>query len=150
MLFSDDLIPEFQEWARVNPNDVKWKFFLNYKTDLQTALSVARLFAPDIIKKDGCYFLRDTYSEDTYNEWKKELGDDKTKIEYMMNYGDVSDFFCPNTENDGNYDAEVQALAHTLEYFWTNWFRDQYPEAHLKVGFFDDDGELSITVYAIR
>ena len=55
-----------------------------------------------------------------------------------------------HSQDDGNYDAEVQVLAHTLDYFWTNWFRDQYPKAHLKVDFFDDYDELSITVYAER
>ena len=41
-LFNDDLIKEYQEWKKANPNSFNWGSDVNLKADLQTALGFAK------------------------------------------------------------------------------------------------------------
>ena len=146
IMFSDKLIPEYVEWKSVNKETFNWWSFVNMKADLQTALGFAKFFYPDIIEFDGCFLLKDKFSLSLYKDWKEDCNGKKEDIEKMMNLYEVKDFFHINTKDDGNFEAEINALGDVLKLFWSMSFKKRYPNRNIEVYVFMED-ELFITVY---
>ncbi len=149
-LFDDNIVSEYVEWKNANPKNFSWWNFVNIKSDLQTALGFAKLFYPDIIEIDGCFLLKDKYSEKIYIDWKINCNNNKTSIEKMMNLYEVGDFFHINRNYDENEDAQIIALGNVLKHLWLLSFKERFPNKKINVEVFqEDDGALFITVYEI-
>jgi len=147
-MFKDELINEFIEWKKVNPQNFGWWNYVNLKSDLQTALGMARFFYPDVIERDGCLLLKDKFSQEIYESWKIECNNEKTCIEKMMNLYQLRDFFHINTQDDGNLESQIKVLGDVLSLFWGMSFKNRFPGRSIKVNVFEEnDGELFITVF---
>ncbi len=120
---------------------------MNLKSDLQTALSFAKFYYPDIVELDGCFILKDKFSEKLYQSWKNECNGEKTCIEKMINLYQLRDFFHLNTEDDGNLEEQIRVLGDVLKLFWSMSFKERFPDRVFNVKVFDEDGELFITVF---
>lgn len=146
-MFSDDLIPEYVENKRINKNNFDWWSYVNLKTDLQTALGIAKFFYPEIIEIENCIILKTQFSNSRYEEWKEDCKGNKRDIEKMMNLYEVKDFFHINTKDDGKFYEEIEALADVLKLFWSMSFKNRYPKKNIKVVTFKEYDSLFITVY---
>lgn len=147
-LFEDRLIEEYSEWKNANLDSFSWWSFVNMKADLDTALAFAKFFCPDILIIEGCFLLKDKYSEELYNSWKIECKNIKIDIEKMVNIYPVRDFFHINHKESENEEDKIVALGNVLKYFWDMSFRQRFPDRKIIVDVFEeDDGELFITVY---
>lgn len=150
-LFEDGLIKEFTEWKNANPEKFSWWSFVNMKADLDTALAFAKFFCPDVLIIEGCFILKDKYSENLYKAWKVDCKNIKMDIEKMMNIYSIRDFFHINHKDSENEEDKIVALGNVLKYFWSMSFRQQFPDKLIIVDIFEeDDGELFITVYEAK
>ncbi|WP_285398071.1 hypothetical protein [Lysinibacillus sp. fls2-241-R2A-57] len=118
------------------------------KSDIKTALGFAKYFYPEILEVEGCFLLKDKYSEKNFNRWKTECKNNKVYIEKMMNLYQVRDFFHINVDEDENLEEQIQALGEVLKKFWSLSFKDRFPNRDIVVSLFkEEDGHLFITVY---
>lgn len=149
-LFSDIIVDEYVEWKKANPNNFTWWNYINIKADINIALAFAKFFSPEIIEHEGCLLLKDKFSIELFNSWKKECNKDKNSIEKMMNLYQLSDFFHINiNDNIGNeYTQKLLALGNVLKHYWTVNFKYYYPSKSISVEVFkENDEEYFITVF---
>ena len=147
-LFNDEINREFMEFKDVNEGKFTWWSYVNMKSDIKTALGFAKFFYPDVLEVEGCFLLKDKFSEKHFEMWKKECKGNKFNIEKMMNLYQVRDFFHINVEEDGNFEEQIQALGEVLKIFWSLSFKNRFPKRKIIVRVFEEeDGELFITVY---
>lgn len=148
ILFNDEINGEFMEFKDVNEGKFTWWSYVNMKSDIKTALGFAKFFYPDVLEVEGCFLLKDKFSEKHFEMWKKECKGNKFNIEKMMNLYQVRDFFHINVEEDGNFEEQIQALGEVLKIFWSLSFKNRFPKRKIIVRVFEEeDGELFITVY---
>ncbi len=147
-LFNDEINREFMEFKDVNEGKFTWWSYVNMKSDIKTALGFAKFFYPDVLEVEGCFLLKDKFSEKHFEMWKKECKGNKFNIEKMMNLYQVRDFFHINVEEDGNFEEQIQALGEVLKIFWSLSFKNRFPKRKIIVRVFEEEGgELFITVY---
>jgi hypothetical protein len=147
-LFKDELIKEFMEWKHANPDNFTWWNFVNMKYDFEAALAFAKFFYPEVIEVDGCFLLKDKFSQEIFDGWKKGCENDKTCIEKMMNLYEVKDLFHINATGDEHEGEQIIALGNILKIFWTMSFKDRYPDRPIIVDvFMEYDNDLFITVF---
>lgn len=147
-MFNDEINGEFMEFKDVNEGKFTWWSYVNMKSDIKTALGFAKFFYPDVLEVEGCFLLKDKFSEKHFEMWKKECKGNKFNIEKMMNLYQVRDFFHINVEEDGNFEEQIQALGEVLKIFWSLSFKNRFPKRKIIVRVFEEeDGELFITVY---
>lgn len=151
-MFNNEIISEFIEFKNANEGNFTWWNYVNMKSDIKTALGFVKLFYPDIIEVEGCFLLKDKFSEKYFELWKNDCQNNKTNIEKMMNLYQVRDFFHINVdEEDENLEEQIQALGEALKIFWSLSFKNRFPNREIVVSVFEeDDGELFITVYEKR
>ena len=117
------------------------------KSDIHTALGFAKFFHPDIVEVEGCFLLKDKFSQKNFSRWKEDYQNDKVTIEKMMNLYQVKDFFHINVGEEDLRDP-IQALGEALRQFWSLSFKDRFPHRNIVVSVFEEeDGELFITVH---
>lgn len=147
-MFNDEINGEFMEFKDVNEGKFTWWSYVNMKSDIKTALGFAKFFYPDVLEVEGCFLLKDKFSEKHFEMWKKECKGNKFNIEKMMNLYQVRDFFHINVEEDGNFEEQIQALGEVLKIFWSLSFKNRFLKRKIIVRVFEEeDGELFITVY---
>ncbi|WP_241774582.1 MULTISPECIES: hypothetical protein [Lysinibacillus] len=147
-LFNDEINSEFMEFKDVNEGKFTWWSYVNMKSDIKTALGFAKFFYPDVIEVEGCFLLKDKFSEKYFEMWKEECQKNKVNIEKMMNLYQVRDFFHINVDEDENLEEQIQALGEVLKIFWSLSFKNRFPDREIVVSVFEEeDGELFITVY---
>lgn len=150
-LFDENIINEFTQWKKANPDNFTWWSYINMKSDLKTALGFAKFFYPEVIEVDGCFLLKDKYDEVIYGKWQQECNNNKTIIEKMINLYEIRDFFHINTEFDENEDEQIAALSDVLRLFWGMSFKNRYPEKEIIIDVFEEyGGEMFITVFQSR
>lgn len=144
--FQDDLVNEYSELKKANPDSFNWWSYVNMKSDLQTALGFAKLFYPEVIEVENCLILKDRYSFELYNQWKLR-NNDKTVIEKMMNLYQINDFFHINRNQDEDEENQQIVFAKILHHFWIQSFKERFPNRSIIVKVFEEYGELFITMY---
>jgi hypothetical protein len=148
-LFDEKIIKEYIQFKNANPDNFSWWSYVNFKTDINMALSFAKFFYPEVIEIDGCFLLKDNFDENRYNQWKDTLGNDIRGIEGAMNSYEVVDFFHINTDyEDENIDEQIEALGTVLKTFWQLSFKERFPDKDIKVELIDDGDDFYITVYS--
>ena len=150
-LFNDGLIEEYAEWKAANPDNFSWWNFVNMKANLDIALAFAKFFSPEIVSVEGYFLLKDKFSKELFESWKKECSCNKTNVEKMMNLYQVRDFFHINSEYTENEDEKIKSLGKVLQFFWEMSFKNRYPNKQIKIDVFEEDeGEVFITVYEAK
>lgn len=81
------------DFKEANEGDFTWWNYVNMKSDIHTALGFAKFFYPDIVEVEGCFLLKDKFSQKNFSRWKKDYQNNKVTIEKMMNLYQVKDFF---------------------------------------------------------
>jgi hypothetical protein len=149
-LFKDEIVGEFLEWKNANPDNFTWWNFVNIKADIDTALAFAKFYSPELLEIEGYCLLKDKFSPNVFEGWKRSCQNNKECVEKMMNIYQIRDFFHINTIDSENENEKFKALGRILKFFWEITFEKNYPEKKLKVHLFEeDDGELFITVYSL-
>ncbi|MFJ7914727.1 MULTISPECIES: hypothetical protein [unclassified Lysinibacillus] len=118
-MFNDEINSEFMEFKDVNQGKFTWWSYVNMKSDIKTALGFAKFFYPDVIEVEGCFLLKDKFSEKYFEMWKKECQKNKVNIEKMMNLYQIRDFFHINVDEDENLEEQIQTLGEVLKIFWS-------------------------------
>ncbi|BAQ11818.1 transketolase [Bacillus sp. OxB-1] len=146
-MFKDEINEEFMAFKEANEGNFTWWNYVNMKSDIHTALGFAKFFYPDIVEVEGCFLLKDKFSQKNFSRWKEDYQNDKVTIEKMMNLYQVKDFFHINVGEKDLRDP-IQALGEALRQFWSLSFKDRFPHRNIVVSVFEEeDGELFITVH---
>lgn len=146
-VFSDDLIEEYVDWEKANPNNFTWWSYVNMKADITTALAFSKFFYAELMEIDGYILLKDNFNLDRYLGWKKFCKNDKNPIERAMNTYEVRDFFHINTNyDDDNIEEQIEALGEMLKFFWSLSFKQQFPDRNIVVELYEEE-VLCITVF---
>ncbi|WP_405740379.1 hypothetical protein OG422_05645 [Streptomyces sp. NBC_01525] len=92
---------------RLSPCD-----YLDFEGGLRFVLAAAWLFCPETVEYRGCVFLKERFRQDTVDDWFTNLGDDRRRIEAVVNHVELWDMF-GNTPlaDDDRLGAELPQLA---------------------------------------
>lgn len=134
------------------PNFTPVDFMLN-KCGLEDALAVASLLWPTVVEDEDCVFIAQSYKWSRMPELRAWLGDDKRKIERLINAHSIGDYFM-GTRSAGDpamaVDDLVVAFGEALQMLWRLRFQTLFPTREFVVELGDNlEGEagLTITVY---
>jgi hypothetical protein len=146
-LFENEIVQEYGLWLKANPDNFTWWSYINMKADIKTALGLAKFFYPEIVEIDECIFIKDSFTYENYNQWKKVCNNNKIDLEKSMNSYEIKDFFHINTDYEDKYiNEQIQALGNVLKKFWTLSFKERFPHRNIVVEIIEDES-LYITVY---
>lgn len=122
--------------------------YLDFEGGLKFVLAAAWLFCPETVEYRGCVFLKDRFFQDTVDDWFAKLGDDRARIERVVNGVRLWDMFM-NTEltDDDQLGEELPQLAQALGECWQSILVRRYPDREITVGVSDEeDGSYGPTV----
>ena len=96
--------------------------------------------APQFIEHDGCIFLTDGFTEESYSSWMnfyRGIGVGKRAVESIMNHRRISDLFVNQPpEPSRRLVDEAGAL---LEELWFSELRMSFPDRDFVVRYFPDE-----------
>ena len=97
-----------------------------------------KFFYPDIVEIDGCIFIKDSFTYENYDQWKK-VCNNKMDLEKAINSYEIKDFFHINTDYEDKYiNEQIQALGNILKKFWTLSFKERFPCRNIIVEIIED------------
>ena len=67
--------------------------FVNMKADIDTALGFAKFYSPELLEIEGYCLLKDKFSPNVFEGWKRSCQNNKECVEKMMNIYQIRDFF---------------------------------------------------------
>ena len=146
-LFENEIVQDYVLWQKANPDNFTWWSYANMKADIETALGLAKFFYPEIVEIDGCIFIKDNFTHENYNQWKKACKNNKMDLEKAINSYEIKDFFHINSDYEDKYiNEQIKALGNILKKFWTLSFKERFPCRNIIVEIIEDES-LYITVY---
>jgi len=147
-LDTNKLIPELQRWNDGRGIDLEG--YLSCMGNYELAIAFGHFFWPTFVEHDGCLF-RGHPNVEIYEQWKAQMGDDKSAIEGMMNHVHILDLF-PNVEKPPTRDHIVY-IGRQLRDMWSAKVRNDFPHLDVVVEFFDGGEDLleyQITLFQNR
>ncbi|WP_214848590.1 hypothetical protein [Exiguobacterium sp. s138] len=153
-MFPEELNKEYMKIKETNPT-FDWWSYMNFSFSSLDALAFLRFFNPEMIEKDGCYFLKDGASHSSYKTWKEELGDDLTSIEKLINLYEPYDFFSTRDMqldqfDDDEWESVFDHFSEGLQAQWQMSLNARYPDIPFKVDLFEEHDNVYLTVYVKR
>jgi hypothetical protein len=125
-----------------------WKW-LNIVSDMSMAAAYGKLFWPDLIERDGGIFLRECFTEDSYREWRQQLGGDVKAIERVMNHVHVYDLFMNPKAGEPSPGA-VLYFASILGKLWLLRAAEQFGAGRVVVDVLDEEPPGTDPVVLLR
>lgn len=122
--------------------------YLDFEGGLRFVLAAAWLFCPETVEYRGCVFLKERFRRSTVDDWFTELGDDRPRIEAVVNHVELWDTF-PNTAltDDDRLGEELPQLVSVLGECWQGILSSRYPGLEITVEVSDEeDGSYGPTV----
>lgn len=134
------------------PSQYPHKSFFNYVSNLvglEGVLSVAGLFAPELIIENNCIFLKENYEMIAKMNLYKEYENDNKTLERYVNLLCVSEFYLLAADEAFEDEFLFHEFARVIMRFWQMYLQNQFPEKEFDFelhenGLFDEDG-LCIT-----
>lgn len=133
------------EWA---DDELRPDNYLDFEGGLRFVLAAAWLFCPETVEYRGCVFLKDRFVRTTVDDWFSKLGDDRRRIESVVNHVELWDTFIntPLTDDD-RFGEELPQLALALGECWQGVLSRRYPGRGITVHVSDEeDGSYGPTV----
>lgn len=122
--------------------------YLDFEGGLRFVLAAAWLFCPETVEYRGCVFLTERFHRETVDNWFTSLGDDRERIEAVVNHVELWDAFI-NTRraDDDRLGEELPQLALALGECWQGVLSTRYPDREITVVVSDEeDGSYGPTV----
>ena len=88
-------------------------------------------FWPDFVEHDGCVFL--AFDKATYQQWLRQIGGDKRKIESVMNHRHIVDLLPKAVESPTR--SLVTAFGQLLRDVWDAKLQRDFPARKFCVNF---------------
>lgn len=118
--------------------------------DIETAISFAKLFCPDVIEVEDCVFIAEFYNGNM-EELRKSYSTSK-EIEMFVNSWSLTALLATNDTLDYNI-PYIDEFAKAIQYFWGMRLKDLFPDKNMVVeigeGIMGEEG-IAVTVYQNR
>lgn len=142
VLVNDDLLASLDE--------IRGSTLFNHavnKCRLDDSLSFVSMLQPILVEASGCILIKEFYNGDI-NSLKEHFSNNK-EIESFVNCWSISELF----ESGGELyqrDLLVEKMGEVLQYYWTIWLNENYPEKDFIVELGQElhgENGLAITFY---
>ena len=124
-----------------------WMNHVANTCDIKTALGLANLFCPAVVEEDGCILIAEFYRGGV--EELRRSGKTTQEIERFINSWSLASLL-KSTPEQIISDADLEAFARAIQYFWQLRMRSLFPEKEIVVeigeGLMGEEG-LAVTVY---
>jgi hypothetical protein len=114
---------------------------LEMKKDFRTQNLLSEFaLSPKFIEHDGCVFLIDGFSEETYSRWLnfyRGVAVDKRAVESIMNHRHVSELFVNEPPEPSR--RLVNDVGRLLEGLWLTKLKVAFPDRDFVVRYFPDE-----------
>lgn len=148
--WSDRELPAFFTRWRTDwkDEDLSPDNYLDFEGGLRFVLAAAWLFCPETVEYRGCVFLKERFSQGTVDDWFTNLGDDRRRIEVVVNHVELwgTSGNTPLTDDD-RLGEELPQLALALGECWQGVLSARYPDREITVEVSgEEDGSYGPTV----
>jgi hypothetical protein len=143
MDYTDKLIPELSGWNNGDGIDVE--SWIRCVGRYDHAIGYASLFWPRFVVHDDCVF-RYTLDKDTYSRWMDATGNDKRRVEAVVNHLHILDLF-RDSEFQPNRDV-ILYVGSIFKDMWSCKLERDFPSRHFDV-VFPDDASMELVDYEI-
>ncbi|MFF4502353.1 hypothetical protein [Streptomyces sp. NPDC001401] len=149
-VWSERVLPAFfRQWrTEWKDEELSPANYLDYEGGLRFVLAAAWLFCPETVEYRGCVFLKENFSQDTVDNWFTSLGDNRQRIEAVVNQVRLWDVFINASRTDRDrLGEELPQLALALGECWQGVLSARYPDREITVEVGDEeDGSYGPTV----
>ncbi|GAA3815229.1 hypothetical protein GCM10022403_056020 [Streptomyces coacervatus] len=91
----------FRRWrAEWKDEELSPSNYLDFEGGLRFVLAAAWLFCPETVEYRGCVFLKENFCQGTVDNWFTSLGDDRGRIEAVVNQVSLRDVFINTSRSD--------------------------------------------------
>lgn len=136
-------LPGIARWLSEGSRSV-WDL-LGAKGGAELTVAFSSLFWPEFVEVEDCVFLRERYSPSQFQDWWKELGGDRSRIEGVVNHVHLWDLF--DLDEEGLPDEAIRDLALVLASTWRCALQHRFPRKIFEVrAILDDPGEYGPTI----
>jgi hypothetical protein len=132
------LIPELKNWNSGEGIDIDG--WISCEGDHKHLIGYARILWPDFIEHDGCIFLGDRISEESYQAFMAQTKGDKSAVEAVMNHQHIIDLFS-RSQHERPTRKVVLYLGRLLREIWQAKLSRDFPTRKITVTFLDDEVE---------
>ncbi|GAA3190150.1 MULTISPECIES: hypothetical protein [Streptomyces] len=139
----------FRRWrAEWRDEGLSPAHYLDFEGGLRAVLVAAWLFCPETVAYRGCVFLKERFCRGTVDDWFAKPGDDRQRIEAVVNHVELWDTFANTPLTDGDrLGEELPQLALALGECWRGVLSVRHPERKITVEVSDEeDGSYGPTV----
>ena len=122
--------------------------YLDFEGGLRFVLAAAWLFCPETVEYRDCVFLKERFGQSAVDDWFRNLGDDRQRIEAVVNHVELWATF-GNTPlmDDDRLGEELPQLALALGECLQGVLSTRYPDREITVEVSDEeDGSYGPTV----
>jgi hypothetical protein len=139
-----DKLADFQRRKKINDGDYTLWDYLFGVGNIETAIVFTKLFWPDFVEYEGGIFLSEAFNNQTYEQYKIQLGDSGVGLEPVINHQYIDDIL-PGIQN---ISAEnLSFLGQTLVQMWKARLKSLYPQRRFKVKCDSNEHTVVITVF---
>lgn len=118
-----------------------WQY-VNFNVHPEDILILGSLMFPNFIEIDGCVLLSSNYDEDVFKEM--QLNYDNQMIEKNINHVRIYDVFA-NCVDDVD-DLVFERIGKLLQFSWSGYLRQKFPDRKIIVTYLNDEQEYSPTL----
>jgi hypothetical protein len=141
-----DNLKNFQKWQEVNGADFSLWDYMFRVSKAELAIALSTLFWPDFIEYEGGVFLAQVFNLEVYYQWKKNLDNDLTAIERVLNHQHIDDLFSGSEKVGIN---NLAYLGQVIAQMWESRLKSLYPSRHFEVICNRDEQTVVVTFYQI-
>lgn len=139
-----DLVPELMEWKKCNDDSFSIEDWIAFQATPELMIGFASILWPEFIEINGGVFLKDGYSEDSFNNWFNHSEGNLISVQSVMNHCHVRDIF-QNEKNTKPSIVQVEYLGKLLVDIWGTKLRRDFPHLNVEIELCDFDGEDEVS-----
>lgn len=138
------MLRSFEDWSKELSPGGFWGV-LQIAGGVELAAAFSKLFWPDFIEVGGCVVLAEQYNPQSFDAWRAQFGEDRSRTEEMVNHVHMYDLF----PNDSNPDADqgvAAYLASVLIRCWAAALREAFPDRDFEFSLATEPDDYGPTV----
>jgi hypothetical protein len=110
-------LPEIRHWNESFDPPPGVDGFITARVSITQALVAMSLVFPDVIRIGDCIILKESFSQESFDHWMKELNYDTQAVERTMNHVHLWDYFDYGDEAE---ELGIESLASRMASGWAS------------------------------
>lgn len=125
----EKLIPDLIEWRKYNGVDFSIEDWMVSEGNIRLTIAYSLLFWPEFIEYDGCIILKNKFSAQNFENWKKAgYVKNYAQIESVLNHIHLLDLFGTEEKKDEINYEQILFLGNKLCEIYTAKLKIDFPE----------------------